>query len=105
MKIIHVRTEIVRLPGKTPSSTSLTERRRAPGVIGDSAPLTSDPALEHRGDRDRTTTMNSNHYSGVTVAVHQPHYLQSLALINKMDHLDSSTVLDTLLYERRGWQK
>src|SRR5699024_12319540 len=93
-----------RLPRKTTSSTSLTERRRAPGVIGDSAPLTSDPALEHRGDRARTTTVNSNDDSGLTVAVHQPHYLPWLGLIDKIDRSDRYIVLDTVQFERRGWQ-
>ncbi len=73
-------------------------------MIGDSASLTSDPGLEHRGDRARTTTVNSNDESGLTVAVHQPHYLPWLGLIDKIDRSDRYIVLDTVQFERRGWQ-
>nr|WP_083917975.1 WbqC family protein [Nocardiopsis xinjiangensis] len=36
--------------------------------------------------------------------VHQPHYLPWLGLIDKIDRSDVYVVLDTVQFERRGWQ-
>lgn len=36
--------------------------------------------------------------------VHQPHYLPWLGLIDKIDRSDLYVVLDTVQFERRGWQ-
>ncbi|MDT0304788.1 WbqC family protein [Streptomonospora wellingtoniae] len=38
------------------------------------------------------------------VAMHQPHYLPWLGLIDKADRSDLFVVLDHVQYERRGWQ-
>ncbi|ASU81950.1 hypothetical protein CDO52_03390 [Nocardiopsis gilva YIM 90087] len=38
------------------------------------------------------------------VAMHQPHYLPWLGLIDKIDRCDLFVVLDHVQYERRGWQ-
>ncbi|MFD3685996.1 WbqC family protein [Nocardiopsis sp. NPDC058631] len=38
------------------------------------------------------------------VALHQPHYLPWLGLIDKIDRADRFVVLDTVQFERRGWQ-
>lgn len=38
------------------------------------------------------------------VAVHQPHYLPWLGLIDKIDRSDLFVYLDHVQYERRGWQ-
>ncbi|GAB3440097.1 WbqC family protein [Streptomonospora sediminis] len=38
------------------------------------------------------------------VAMHQPHYLPWLGLIDKADQSDLFVVLDHVQYERRGWQ-
>ncbi|MFD0774455.1 WbqC family protein [Streptomonospora algeriensis] len=38
------------------------------------------------------------------VAMHQPHYLPWLGLIDKVDQSDLFVVLDQVQYERRGWQ-
>lgn len=73
-------------------------------MIGDSAPTMPDLALERRGDRTPTTPVNSTDGPGLTVAVHQPHYLPWLGLIDKIDRSDRYVVLDTVQFERRGWQ-
>lgn len=41
---------------------------------------------------------------GVRVAVHQPHYLPWLGFLDKLDRCDLFVVLDTVQFERRGWQ-
>ncbi|GAB3478262.1 WbqC family protein [Nocardiopsis coralliicola] len=38
------------------------------------------------------------------VALHQPHYLPWLGLIDKIDRCDLFIVLDHVQYERKGWQ-
>lgn len=38
------------------------------------------------------------------VAMHQPHYLPWLGLIDKIDRSDLFVVLDHVQYERKGWQ-
>ncbi|MFC3998281.1 WbqC family protein [Nocardiopsis sediminis] len=38
------------------------------------------------------------------VAIHQPHYLPWLGLIDKIDRSDLIVVLDHVQYERHGWQ-
>lgn len=38
------------------------------------------------------------------VAIHQPHYLPWLGLIDKIDRSDLFVYLDHVQYERRGWQ-
>ncbi|MFC4565102.1 WbqC family protein [Nocardiopsis mangrovi] len=38
------------------------------------------------------------------VAIHQPHYLPWLGLIDKIDRSDLVVVLDHVQYERQGWQ-
>ena len=73
-------------------------------MIGDSTPPTSDPALEQRENRARATDVTSIDESDLTVAVHQPHYLPWLGLIDKIDRSDRHIVLDTVQFERRGWQ-
>jgi hypothetical protein len=40
----------------------------------------------------------------VRVAVHQPHYLPWLGLVDKIDRCDLFIHLDHVQYERRGWQ-
>ena len=42
--------------------------------------------------------------SRVTVALHQPHYLPWLGLLDKIDRCDLFIVLDNVQFERRGWQ-
>ncbi|RCV50772.1 WbqC family protein [Marinitenerispora sediminis] len=38
------------------------------------------------------------------VAMHQPHYLPWLGLIDKIDRCDLFVVLDNVQYDRKGWQ-
>ncbi len=38
------------------------------------------------------------------VAMHQPHYLPWLGLVDKIDNSDLFIVLDNVQYERKGWQ-
>lgn len=38
------------------------------------------------------------------VALHQPHYLPWLGLVDKIDRSDLFVVLDHVQYERKGWQ-
>jgi hypothetical protein len=40
----------------------------------------------------------------VRVALHQPHYLPWLGLLDKIDRCDLFVVLDHVQFERRGWQ-
>nr|WP_179829787.1 WbqC family protein [Nocardiopsis aegyptia] len=48
--------------------------------------------------------MTSTDTGNIRVAIHQPHYLPWLGLIDKIDRSDHFVVLDTVQYERRGWQ-
>lgn len=50
-------------------------------------------------------TAPTGHGSGrVIVAIHQPHYWPWLGLIDKIDRSDLFIMLDTVQFERRGWQ-
>ena len=40
----------------------------------------------------------------MVVAVHQPHYLPWLGYFEKMDQADVFVVLDTVQFEKNGWQ-
>ena len=40
----------------------------------------------------------------VRVAMHQPHYLPWLGLLDKIDRCDLFVVLDHVQFERKGWQ-
>ncbi|WP_236568020.1 MULTISPECIES: WbqC family protein [unclassified Nocardiopsis] len=40
----------------------------------------------------------------MTVALHQPHYLPWLGLLDKIDRCDRFVILDNVQFERRGWQ-
>ncbi|WP_121181387.1 WbqC family protein [Nocardiopsis sp. Huas11] len=48
--------------------------------------------------------MNSDDTGTTRVAIHQPHYLPWLGLIDKIDRSDRFVFLDTVQFERRGWQ-
>lgn len=73
-------------------------------MIGDSTFPVPDTAFEQRKRRSHTTGTSRSDQSGLTVAVHQPHYLPWLGLIDKIDRSDRYVVLDTVQFERRGWQ-
>ncbi len=42
--------------------------------------------------------------SGRAVAIHQPHYLPWLGYLAKLDRADSFVYLDTVQFEKNGWQ-
>lgn len=48
--------------------------------------------------------MTSDNATGRTVALHQPHYLPWLGLLDKIDRSDFFVFLDNVQFERRGWQ-
>ncbi|WP_026122888.1 WbqC family protein [Nocardiopsis halotolerans] len=48
--------------------------------------------------------MNRKDTAGCTVALHQPHYLPWLGLLDKIDRSDRFVILDNVQFERRGWQ-
>lgn len=76
------------------------------GVIGDSGPPSPDPAHE-TPEHDSGNTSNaviSDDSTRVRAALHQPHYLPWLGLIDKIDRSDLFIMLDTVQFERRGWQ-
>ncbi|MGW5874994.1 WbqC family protein [Nocardiopsis terrae] len=50
------------------------------------------------------TASNSHDTDRVLAAVHQPHYWPWLGLIDKIDRSDCFVMLDTVQFERRGWQ-
>ncbi|MDT0327999.1 WbqC family protein [Nocardiopsis sp. DSM 44743] len=77
------------------------------GVIGESTSPSPDPDPEtparQPGDRPLTSE-ESGPAQGIRVAVHQPHYLPWLGMVDKLDRCDRFVVLDTVQFERRGWQ-
>lgn len=77
--------------------------------------MTGDPAATSpgpdRAEQDRahcatesSAPATSNDTANIRVAIHQPHYLPWLGLIDKIDRSDRFVVLDTVQFERRGWQ-
>lgn len=76
-------------------------------MIGDSTSPSPGPTPTESGrvsDTGRLTGQDSAPDRGVRVAVHQPHYLPWLGTIDKIDRCDRFIVLDTVQFERRGWQ-
>jgi hypothetical protein len=76
-------------------------------VIGEPAAPSPDPAPtdSHRGpDAGLVTGPDSSPDRRVRVAIHQPHYLPWLGMVDKLDRCDRFIVLDTVQFERRGWQ-
>jgi hypothetical protein len=73
-------------------------------------PATTSPGPDRAGqDRPHSATrdsapVNSDDTGSIRVAIHQPHYLPWLGLIDKIDRSDHFVVLDTVQFERRGWQ-
>lgn len=73
-------------------------------MIGDSRSPSPDPAHpDHVGTRQHTSP-TSDVPGRATVAIHQPHYWPWLGLIDKIDRSDRFIMLDTVQFERRGWQ-
>nr|WP_077692393.1 MULTISPECIES: WbqC family protein [Nocardiopsis] len=76
-----------------------------PGVIGVPSSPSPDRAGGSRdsvpGSRDAAT---GGRTAGATVALHQPHYLPWLGLLDKIDRSDRFVMLDNVQFERRGWQ-
>jgi len=78
------------------------------GVIGDPpSPSPDQTRGAPYGDsgRDIVTSDDTHALPPATrVALHQPHYLPWLGLIDKIDRSDRFVLLDTVQFERRGWQ-
>lgn len=73
-------------------------------MIGDSRSPSPDPAHDTPDpDHGRTATTSDDRVQ-VRAAVHQPHYWPWLGLIDKIDRSDRFVMLDTVQFERRGWQ-
>lgn len=73
-------------------------------MIGDSRSPSPDPAHETPDPGDRKAASTSHDPTRVRAAVHQPHYWPWLGLIDKIDRSDRFIMLDTVQFERRGWQ-
>jgi hypothetical protein len=77
-------------------------------VIGGLPSPSPDPTRDKQDSRPTGNTATSNGIgapgSVMRVALHQPHYLPWLGLIDKIDRSDLFIVLDTVQFERRGWQ-
>lgn len=75
------------------------------GVIGvpssSSSGSTRIPQATSPGGR---SAMSSQDGASRTVALHQPHYLPWLGLLDKIDRSDRFIILDNVQFERRGWQ-
>ena len=78
------------------------------GVIGGSPSPSPDPARNRDDCGPMSNTVTSDDIEPLEpitrVALHQPHYLPWLGLIDKIDRSDRFVVLDTVQFERRGWQ-
>lgn len=73
------------------------------------AGVPSSPSPDRVGDPPGTgsrsgTVPRSEDTTGLTVALHQPHYMPWLGLMDKIDRSDRFVVLDNVQFERRGWQ-
>lgn len=75
------------------------------GVIGvpSSSSSGSTRIPQATGPRGRFA-MSSQDKAVHTVALHQPHYLPWLGLLDKIDRCDRFVILDNVQFERRGWQ-
>ncbi|MFB8765508.1 WbqC family protein [Nocardiopsis alba] len=74
------------------------------GMIGESCASSPDPARpDLRNDRENTDATCENERR-TRVAIHQPHYWPWAGLIDKIDRSDHFVMLDTVQFERRGWQ-
>lgn len=73
-------------------------------MIGDSRSPSPDPAHD-TSESDHSRAASTSHDTArVRAAVHQPHYWPWLGLIDKIDRSDRFVMLDTVQFERRGWQ-
>lgn len=72
-------------------------------MIGDSPSPSSDPSRDPRNTAPKSP-LSSGDTAGIRVAIHQPHYLSWLGLLDKIDRSDRFVILDTVQFERRGWQ-
>lgn len=76
-------------------------------MIGDPASPSPDPAPA-ASDREPgsgpLTGRDTSPDRHVRVAIHQPHYLPWLGTLDKLDRCDLFVFLDTVQFERRGWQ-
>ncbi|WP_017590647.1 WbqC family protein [Nocardiopsis ganjiahuensis] len=73
-------------------------------MIGDSRSPSPDPAHDTSESDHRRAASTSHDSARVRAAVHQPHYWPWLGLIDKIDRSDRFIMLDTVQFERRGWQ-
>ncbi|QVJ01699.1 WbqC family protein [Nocardiopsis eucommiae] len=73
-------------------------------MIGEPRSPAPDPAHGDPGSAPGGTALTSDDDARVRVAVHQPHYWPWLGLIDKIDRSDRFIMLDTVQFERRGWQ-
>ncbi len=73
-------------------------------MIGDSRSPSPDPARDKSDTDHRRPASTSHDTARVRAAVHQPHYWPWLGLIDKIDRSDRFVMLDTVQFERRGWQ-
>lgn len=73
-------------------------------MIGEPRSPAPDPARGGPGPDLGSPVPNSDDTARLRVAVHQPHYWPWLGLIDKIDRSDRFIMLDTVQFERRGWQ-
>ncbi|SHJ93539.1 WbqC-like protein family protein [Nocardiopsis flavescens] len=76
-------------------------------MIGEPVPPAPGPAPTDSGRdpaADSVTGGDTSPERRVRVAIHQPHYLPWLGMVDKLDRCDRFVVLDTVQFERRGWQ-
>ena len=73
-------------------------------MTGPFLPKSSCTSLTSREQHAVTEEMLAEGPVQRTACVHQPHYLPWLGLIDKIDRSDIYVVLDTVQFERRGWQ-
>ncbi|GAB3706626.1 WbqC family protein [Nocardiopsis oceani] len=75
-----------------------------PGVIGGSRSPSPDPAHDYPEHSNGEPAVTRDDTDRIRAAVHQPHYWPWLGLIDKIDRSDRFVMLDTVQFERRGWQ-
>lgn len=73
-------------------------------MIGDPHSPSPDPARPDPIENPRHTATTGDNAGRTVIAIHQPHYWPWLGLIDKIDRADRFIVLDTVQFERRGWQ-